>query len=262
MQWVISRLNARGQRFLINAALGICFVLLLSHSESALGTGPVFSGLLQYGVSSSGQNAGSPIWTTLGNQTNFAILYVTAPNAGDTAPFLNHGDGNEASISYQLSPGTYQFYFFNDPFASNTDGYYGLNLFFDGNNTNPGISVFSPEASDNPNPVPSGFTTLSLDGDNSNQVPSPGTLTLTGDGMNITLTDYAFSLPGDPGNPGLDRVGNEDDVPDGDTDGTGFFDLTVTPAPEPSCLGLTVVVIACVLGSRRRKRLFRRLIKG
>lgn len=234
----------------------------ISHAQIYL------TGLLQDGTSSTGQTAGSPIWNTLGNELSFANLYVTQPSAGYAAPFINSGNGAGASIDYALTPGTYQFYFFCDSFANNNPGYYGLSLFFDGNNnTTPGIAAFSPVGVRSASAVPAGFSTLPLSGNTSDPTPAPGTyiysttpipvpgsLACTADGLSVTLTSYGFGMPGSFGVPALDRVGNLNDSPDGDPDGIGEFTLTVAPVPEPSTdrllFGFGIWMILC--GCRNR----------
>jgi hypothetical protein len=218
--------------------------ILLDHSNAQI----YLTGLLQDGTASNGQTAGSPIWNTLGNELSYANLYVTEPNAGYNAPFINSGNGAGTSIDYALSPGIYQFYFFCDAFGNNNPGYYGLSLFFDGdNNTTPGIAAYSAAGVSNANAVPSGFDTLPLSGNTGDPAPAPGTyiysitpipvpgsLNYTADGLTVTLTAYGFGMPGSFGVPALDRVGDLDDSPDGDPDGVGVFTLVVTPVPEPS----------------------------
>lgn len=230
-------------------AVTVLFLALLPHNSQAQ---IYLTGILQDGTSSDGQTAGSPIWNTLGNELSFANLYVTQPNAGYNAPFINSGNGASASIDYALTPGTYQFYFFCDAFPNNNPGYYGLSLFFDGNNNaTPGIAAYSPVGVSSANAVPAGFSTLPLSGNTSDPTPAPGTyiysttpipvpgsLSYTADGLTVTLTGYGFGMPGSFGVPALDRVGDLDDSPDGDADGVGVFTLTVAPVPEPSVIFL------------------------
>lgn len=216
------------------------------------------TGLLQDGTGANGQTAGSPIWNTLGNELSFANIYLTQPNAGYTAPFLNSGNGAGTSISYALTPGSYEFYFFCDPFPNNDPGYYGLSLFFDGNNnTSPGIAAYSADGVSSANAVPVGFGTLPLSGNTNDPAPAPGTyiysttpvaapgtLTYIADGLNVTLTGYGFGQPGVFGGPGLDRVGNLDSNPGGYLDGVGVFTLTVAPVPEPSSAAIFVAAFS------------------
>jgi hypothetical protein len=250
---------------LIAAALLLIFSFLLLPRPCYADV--FLTGLLQDGTASNGQTAGSPIWNTLGNELSFANLYITQPNGGYAAPFINSGNGAGTSISYALTPGTYQFYFFCDPLAENNPGYYGLNLFFDGNNnTSPGISAFSPAATSAANAVPAGFGTLVLSVNTNSPNPppgsyiytatpvsAPGTLTYTADGLSVTLTAYGFGLPGVFGGPGLDRVGNLNDAPDGQLDGVGFFDLTVVSVPEPSAMALCSAAAAIFITWKRRQ---------
>ncbi len=196
------------------------------------------TGLLLNGTGADGQTGGSPIWNTLGGEVAFANIDVTQPNAGYTAGFLNSGNGAATSISLSLAPGTYNFYFFTMGFWNNDPGQYGLNLFFNGDNTNPGISAYSPRNTITATPVAAGLSTLSLSGDGNNPVTSPGSLTFDFSDLSVTLTGYGFGEPGVFGGSGLDRISNLSSVPDLSLDSVGFFSLEVTAIPEPSALAL------------------------
>jgi hypothetical protein len=239
----------------------LCVICLIGMSPSR-SLGQIYlTGLLQDGTGANGDTAGSPIWNTLGNELSFANIYLTQPNAGYTAPLINSGNGAGTSISYALSPGSYQFYFFCDALADNDPGNYGLNLFFDGNNnSSPGIAAYSASGMISANAVPAGLSTLPLSVNyndpnpapgtyiyTATTVPAPGTLTYTADGLSVTLTSYGFGPPGVFGGPALDRVGNLDSQPDGALDGVGVFTLVVTPTPEPSTSAIaffSVMVVA------------------
>jgi hypothetical protein len=205
------------------------------------------TGLLQNGTAPNGQNAGSPIFNTLGNEVSFANIYVTQPNGGYNAPFINAGNGSSVSISYALTPGIYEFYFFTMGFWNNNPGYYALNFFFDGDNTNPGISVYSPANTSTATAIAAGLATLSLDGDNGNPVPSPGSLVYTANNLSVTLTAYGYGEPGVFGGPPLDRVSNLNSQPDGYLDSVGTFTLTVAPVPEPSSSAIFVAAVSLFL---------------
>ncbi len=57
---------------------------------------------------------------------------------------VNGPSDSQASISIPLAPGKrYRYYIFGQP-GDSTFEYGGLNLFFDGNNSTPRISVFAP----------------------------------------------------------------------------------------------------------------------
>jgi hypothetical protein len=238
--------------------LSLGFLSEISHGQIYL------TGLLQVGTGSNGNSAGSPIFNTLGNEISYANIYLTQPNGGYAAPFLNSGNGAGASIAYALTPGTYQFYFFtvsffgNAPGSPNNPGYYDLSLFFDGNNnSSPGIAAYSPAGVISANAVPAMFSTLPLSGNTNSPSPAPGTListvtplpapgslTYVADGLSVTLTDYGYGSPGVIGGPAWDRVSNLDSVPDGYASAVGVFDLTVAAVPEPSIVSLFVAVFA------------------
>jgi hypothetical protein len=85
-------------------AVLLLFAVLTEKSQGQI----YLTGLLQQGADAqTGQSVSTPIWNTLGNELSFANLYVTQPSGGYMAPFLNHGNGADASISYALTPGSY-----------------------------------------------------------------------------------------------------------------------------------------------------------
>ena len=193
--------------------------------------GIFLTGISQVGTSADGTNAGGPIWNTLGNEVLIANLYVTQPNTGYTGALLNHGNGTGASISYELTPGTYQFFVSSDSFSNINPGYYAINLFFGGSTTVPGITGYSARDSSTVSVVPSGKTTLALDGTTS--VQSAGSLSYESGGLRVTMTEYGFGMPGVFGGAAIDRVANLNDAPEGALDGIGIVNLQVTAVPEP-----------------------------
>lgn len=258
----------------LKAALQTGLILLVLGFLPESSPGQIYlTGLLQDGTAPNGDTAGSPIWNTLGNELSFANLYITQPNAGYAAPFLNSGNGAGTGISYALTPGSYQFYFFCSAFPNNNPGYYGLSLFFDGNNNaSPGIAAYSAVGVSSANVVPAGFGTLPLSGNTNNPapgtyiytttpVPAPGTLAYTADGLTVTLTAYGFGMAGSFGVPALDRVSNLNDSPDGQPDGIGVVSLTVTPVPEPSSAAIFVAALSCFLISKVKPAHGRRKMK-
>ncbi len=184
------------------------------------------TGLLQHGTHNGGQTTSTPIWNTLGNEGSFANIYVTEPNGGYEAPLLNSGNGAESSIAYDLAPGTYEFFFLVAGFWDNNPGEYGLNLFFDGDNVNPGIAAHSPVNVSTATPATAGIPTLALDG-LSVLAPTPSDLSYAADGLRITLTSYGFGEPGVFGGPPLNRVSNLNSIPDSQHDSVGRFVLKV-----------------------------------
>lgn len=228
-----------------------CTFILTSHLAHA---DLLLTGLLQHGTSpgQNGQTAGSPIWNTLGNEVSFANIYLTQPNGGYTAPLLNTGNGSGTSISYSLSPGTYSFYFFVMGFWDNNPGEYGLNLFFGGDNTNPGIAAYSAAGLSGANAAMSGIGTLALSGSPTGVTPSPSNLIYTSGGLSVTLTDYGFGNPGIFGGTALDRVGNLNSNPDLALDSVGRFTLSVTSVPEPSMACMTSITILIIAFRKMR----------
>jgi hypothetical protein len=245
----------------LNATLQTGLILLSLAFLPECSDGQIYlTGILQDGVSANGETGGTPIWNTLGNELSFANLYIMQPNAGYTAPFLNSGNGAGTSISYALTPGTYQFYFFSDALADNNPGYYGLSLFFDGNNINPGIAAYSAAGVSSANAVQAGLDTLPLSGNTNDPAPAPGTyintttpvpapgsLTYIANGLSTTLTEYGFGVSGAFGCPASDRVTSLNDSADGKIDGVGLFTLTVTPVPEPSSSAIFVAIASWLL---------------
>lgn len=227
----------------------ICLLVLLPQRSN----GQLYlTGLTQNGTAPSGQTAGSPIFNTLGNEASFANMYVTQPNAGYNAPLINSGNGSSASIAYALTPGSYEFYFFQMGFWDNNPGNYALNLFFNGDNTNPGIAAYSPANTSTATAIPAGLATVSLSVALNIYVPSPGSLVYTANGLSVTLTAYGFGEPGVFGGPPADRVGNLNSLPDGYTDSVGRFTLSVVAVPEPSAFAVGCVAVV-VFRSRRNK---------
>ena len=225
----------------------------------------VLIGLLQQGADAqTGSTLSTPVWNTLGNYGiaggsagDFAQIYLTEPNAGYNAPFLNSGD--DTGIALSLMPGTYQFYFFcdalteNSPGPPNDPGTYGLNLFFGGNNIHSGIAAYSPKNIVTATPVQSGQNTLTLNGDEFTPVAASGNLSYTADGLSVTLTSYGYGQPGVFGGPPLDRVSNRNNVPDGYLDAVGTFDLVITPVPEPASVAIFIVAVLPIFIARPQR---------
>jgi hypothetical protein len=231
-----------------------CFALTIGYLAMPVSAAPVLSGLVNFSTDGAGSASAGQIWNTLGSDGWFN-LYVTQPNSGLGGAFLNAGNAAGTSISQILNPGTYQFYFFGEP--GGDTGFAGLNLFFDGDDTNPGISVYGP-TDHSPSPpfstfaANSGPNTLTLDA--LSLVPGAGTLTYVSGDTTVTLMDYQWSTPEVYG---VDRVQGYDDFPTGAPDFVGSITLEVSTAavPEPTSMA-TLGLIACGMGvvSRIRSR--------
>jgi hypothetical protein len=172
--------------------------------------------------------ASGSLWDTVGgNQAyNLYIAPGTASSVTNAGQFLNSGNtASSTAINLPLTVGTHTFSIFGD----NHPGYsQGLSLFFDGNNGNPGISVYAPlrtglieppiAADCAPTPVLGMGLKL-----------APGACTLSFfDGKNtITLTDYFWQRSDSLGH-AVDLVSATSTNSDGKADFVGQFTLTVS----------------------------------
>ena len=161
---------------------------------------------------------------------------------------LNAGNG---SINIPLSVGVNTFDLFGEGDFDVAN--YGLNLFFNGANNAPGISVFAPEGTTttphpafaaNSAPITYGASLV---------IPGSGTLTTNVGGLNVTLTDYYWQAANVQN---LDQVGQFTVGANTVPDFTGRITLTVTNTPEPGSLALVASLFTVGgLAWKRRKRL-------
>jgi hypothetical protein len=156
-------------------------------------------------------------------------IFMIAGTNGN-GPFINGpGDANVGPISINLSqPGTYTYVCWIDPrFLTNAD----LNLFFNGDNTHPRISVKCTTDTTNAFSANTSINTLALDG---TATPAAGVLSFS-DGFNqISLTDFRWYNSGhsDANLPVGDRVQGYSANPDSVNDARFLFTLTVAPLPQ------------------------------
>lgn len=180
----------------------------------------VLTGVVAFSTDASGA-AGGQIWNTLGGDGRWN-LYVTRDNLN--APFLNSGNGLGARINVPLPVGTHTFFLFAQP--DSDPGRFGLNIFFNGDDTTPGISVFAPTDLPPSPPFPaflanSNSATLQL---NSSRTHGAGTLTFVDGTFTVTLTNYRWSRPEVET---TNRVQAFNNVPGSGNDFVGQFTLTV-----------------------------------
>jgi hypothetical protein len=115
-----------------------------------------------------------------------------AKNANASSP-LNGPSDAQAGISVPLEIGnTYNFYMFGAPGCC-SEPFNGLNLFFDGYNSTPGISVFGPI--DSTGFAPNTSNTFTLAG---TFVNGAGTAAYSANGVVVALTKYNWNMPATP----------------------------------------------------------------
>lgn len=149
---------------------------------------------------------------TLGGDQWYNLWVALNPDASSP---VNGPSDAEAGISIPLQAGNrYKYYIFSSGLCC-TLSYSGLNLFFDGNGSAPGISVFG--ALDTTSFLPDGSSTLSLAGV---QAQGSGTAFYTSGGVTVVLTGYDW---------------NNSATPPGDV--CQAFTFTPEPGNVPSAFG-------------------------
>jgi hypothetical protein len=213
------------------------------------------SGLTEFATDSQGSFFNSSVWNTRGGDST-ANLFVVG-GSDPNGPFINGPSDSQTSILIGLSPGihTYSILGGGGGFTAS----HGLNLFFDGNNAVPGISVYGPtQTSANP-PYPifgpnGGSYTMTLD---SNPVPGANSLAYNDGSSLITLTDYRWAAPSVYN---LDRINAPFANPgsvgtDGSADWVGQFTINVVAVPEPSSVALFILAGALGFVAVRKSRI-------
>lgn len=183
------------------------------------------TGLIIFSTDKSGSANGGQILNTRGGRgDDFYNIWLQ-----QNGKFINGIDEGNVPINISLDiPGIYTFKMYGEPTFE--FGYFGLNLFFNGNNTKPGISVFAPinrlpTSSITSFSVNSNANTLPLAGLAESIVPGAGTLCFVDKSTIVTLTSYKFSSS-DVEN--IDLVSPFSANHSGSNDFTGEFTLTVT----------------------------------
>ena len=200
--------------------LFLCIFLLVplsAYPQTTL-TGAMWYATTPAGATSVAQAYADGAVNTVGGDQWWDLWLALNPDA--TSPVNGPSDA-QAGISIPLQAGgNYKYYLFGTggccalPFS-------GLNLFFDGNGSTPGISVFGPLGS--PSFLPNPSSTLSLEG---NPIPGSGTSFYSSASVIVVLTGYDWNNsatpPGDVCQPFAFTPN-----PDGDASAFGSVTLTV-----------------------------------
>ena len=200
----------------------------------AAGAQPVLTGAIAFETDSSGA-ATDGYWNTAGGDGIWNLYVIPGAPGG---AFVNSGNGGATSISIPLSPGTYTFTLQGDHSLIQT--YRGVNLFFDGDNTNPGISVY--EANGVTGGQPDGNSTRELNG---SLITGANSLTWEIAGARVVLSDYLVrtSVSNE------DRVLNFNNTPNQINDDLITFTLTVELWPVPALGSAGAAALALLLAA-------------
>jgi hypothetical protein len=182
-------------------------------------------------------NAGSQLWNSLGSDA-FPNLYLVVPPVN---AFVNTGNSAGARINVPIVANvSYVFMYWAQPGPTGAGSEFGLNLFFDGDDVTPRISVFAPLFG--PFSVNSSPNTRSLGG---TTIAAAGTANFTDGDLAMTLANFTAlaSL--------TDAVQSFDNIPGGGPDFTGFITLSATAVPEPASTteigtALAILALACL----------------
>ena len=197
--------------------VGLAALLLIPLSAYPQTT---LTGAIQFSTNSSGAASGGLLWNTLGGDSYYDLWLAQNPDA--TLP-VNGPSDNLASINIPLEAGnSYKFYIFGQPGPGIITGFNGLNLFFDGNNSVPGISAFGMTKGSGF--LPNSGSTLTLQG---TAVSGAATTSYSFAGVIVVLSGYDWNTPATPpGDVCQSFVFSPGDV----ADFFGSFTLQVWPA--------------------------------
>ena len=225
---------------------GLLAALALGFSVDASADTLRLTGASVYDITANGQYIGNG-WDTTGSNGAYNLYLMTRADGADG--FINSGNNAATSINRDLSQnGTYTFYFradgggFNWPTANA-----GLNLFFNGNVGQPGISAFVPFNTVQPSLRAFGNGGLGIT--NADVVPGANSLSFTSGSTRINLTNFSlndYKNPADVVTP-RDLVGESDNRANGLSDYSGVITLQVSSVPEPeswAMMGLGLGLLA------------------
>jgi len=242
------------ERLIISKLFLRLLVLSLACLPIAAQSATTITGLLEFSTDLNGSFFNGSVWNTKGGDSASDLWVVQGSSPAGS--FLNGPTDANAGISIPLAPGSYTFSLLAAGGVPNS--YHGLNLFFNGANSSPGISVFGPTQTSASPPYP-GFnpngssSTLTL---SYQPVIGANTLLFEDSANRVTLVGYQWA---DPSVYGVDRVsapfGNPGFVgSDGQADWVGQLSFEVTSVPEPSAFALIATAVG-FLAVRALRRL-------
>jgi hypothetical protein len=217
------------------AFLAAIFSLVLAGANAHSQT---LTGITVFSADLNGNIVTTAVFNTFGGDLVPNIYVIDNPV---TSTYLNSGDTGGTSaptgISIPLALGGREFFASVDPTGSVQGTFYGLNLFFNGNNTTPGISAFT--ALNTPAGTANSGSTLANSG-GLTLVPGANTLIFndpSGYVVTLSLFNYATSrVAGLPTDFPEDLVGPFALGANGTPD--NYVDFTLTVVPEPSTWAL------------------------
>jgi hypothetical protein len=221
------------------------FLIALAVSSASLNmNGTTLTGAVGFSADSAGNYGAGVVSTSVCCQGFFLSQGSTG------GAFVVNAQTSDLGLT--LDPGTYSFYGFTNNFGVDRGA---LNLFFNANGSNPGISVFALPTNDSTIfpafAADSGTSTPNL---SFSLVPASGSLTYN-DGINtVTLTNFQWT---NSGAYNLDRVGPNSVGTDGTLDTVVRFDLSVVSnsaeaVPEPASIMLLGGGLAAIFFVRRK----------
>jgi hypothetical protein len=173
-----------------SVALAAMWLLPLTAYPQTTLTGAMWMATTSTGATSVSQAYADGALNTLGGDQWWDLWLALNPDG--TSPVNGPSDA-QASISIPLQAGnSYEYYIFGQGPCCNLN-FSGLNLFFDGDTSTPGISVFGPLSSSSFRPNSS--STLSLQG---SPVPGSGKSFYSSAGVIVVLTGYDWNASGTP----------------------------------------------------------------
>lgn len=190
---------------------------------------PSLTGLIEFSTDSSGNFFNGSVWNTRGGDT--AVNLWVAKGSDLQGPLANGPSDSEARISITLEPGTNDFVIFGNP--GGPTPHHGLNLFFNGDSLEPGISVFGPTQTSPEEPFPpfsvnNSPSTLTL---GFQPAAGAGTLVYQHGKVRVELIDYRWA---EPPVYDIDRISQMSAVPGAGSDFIGRFTLLVAVERDPT----------------------------